>query len=425
MVKLFGDKNDPATWRILISAKYANVNVDVEHVNVGVDNKSKEFLAKSPLGKAPVLETSDGALSEPNAIVRYFARVSKSTTFYGSSPFEASEVDQWLDFAAQDIELPGSVWVFPVLGFIPNNAVATQKAKGDVRKALEVLNKHLQTRTFLVGQRISIADVTVATALLRLYQHVLDPAFRKAFVNTNRWFLTVVNQPNFKAIVPEVKLADKMAVAPEGGAAEEGKAGKAEAKPKEEKKKAAEKPAEKPAAKPKKKEAEEEEEEEFKEEVKKSALDSLPPSKFNLEEWKRVYTNQDSRKEAIPWFWSNLDKEGFSIWFGDYKYNAELDSTLRTSNLLGGFIQRLDRLRKYGFGSLVIFGEEPKLEVSVCFLFRGQDIPQEMKEVDDCELYDWRKADLGDAATVELINDFWAWDGNFNGRKFNRAKAFK
>lgn len=378
MVKLHGDKSDPSTWRVLIAAKYANVNVEVEHVNVGADNKSKEFLAKSPLGKVPVLDTANGPLSEPNAIVRYLARESKSPTLFGTSHFEASEIDQWIDFAAMDIELPGSVWVFPILGFIPNNAVATQKAKGDVRKALEILNKHLTTRTFLVGQRISIADITVATALLRLYQHVLDGPFRKVFVNTNRWFLTVVNQPNFKAVVPEVKLADKMAVAPEV-AGEEGKAGKAEAKPpKEEQKKEVKKPAEKP----KKKEAEEEEEDEFKEEVKKSALDSLPPTSFNLEEWKRTYTNQDSRKEAIPWFWEKLDRQGWSIWFGDYKYNAELDSCLKTSNLLGGFIQRLDRLRKYGFGSLIIFGDEPKLEVSICFLFRGQDIPQEMKEVD-------------------------------------------
>jgi len=161
-----------------------------------------------------------------------------------------------------------------------------------------------------------------------------------------------------------------------------------------------------------------------KEAKKPNVLDSLPPSKFNLEDWKRVYSNEDTRTTAIPWFWEHFDKDGFSIWFGDYKYASELNKLMNTCNLLGGFIQRLDKLRKYGFGSLCIFGEEPKLDVGICFVFRGLDIPFEMKDCEDSELYSWRKADL--VADKDLVNDFFAWEGKFDGaRKFNQAKAFK
>ncbi len=71
-----------------------------------------------------------------------------------------------------EIDLPAAVWVLPILGVIPNNANATQKAKGDVRKALETLNKHLLSRTFLVGNRISLADIIVAFSVYRLYELV-------------------------------------------------------------------------------------------------------------------------------------------------------------------------------------------------------------------------------------------------------------
>lgn len=101
-------------------------------------------------------------------------------------------------------------------------------------------------------------------------------------------------------------------------------------------------------------------------------------SKFVMDDWKRTYSNEDTRTKAIPWFWENYDAEGYSIWFGEYKYNDECKKTFMTANLLGGFIQRLDKLRKYGFGSLVIFGDEPNLSVTVCFLFRGKDIPAEV-----------------------------------------------
>ena len=40
---------------------------------------------------------------------------------------------------------------------------------------------------------------------------VMDPTFRAPFANVNRWFLTVVNQPQFKKILGEVKLCQTMA----------------------------------------------------------------------------------------------------------------------------------------------------------------------------------------------------------------------
>jgi len=97
-----------------------------------------------------------------------------------------------------------------------------------------------------------------------------------------------------------------------------------------------------------------------------------------------------------------------------------------TCNLIGGWIQRLDKLRKYGFGSLAIFGQEPTLEIQGVWLFRGQEPPEEMKETVDYENYTWKKLDPADKASQELVNDFWAWDGSFGGNKsFNQGKIFK
>jgi len=417
-LKVHTDSNNPQLWRVLITAKYAGVNVES---NVGVDASSKDFEAKSPLGKVPVLETPEGTLFEANAIARYVARLGKGN-LYGSNVFEAGQIEQFVDFAANDIELPGAVWVYPILGYIPNNAQATQKAKGDVRKAMEYLNKQLLTRTFLVGERITLADIVVATSLYYLYQRVMDTPFRKQFINVNRWYLTVVNQPEVKSVIGEVKLSEKMEVAPETAAAPAKEEKKPEPKKEQPKKEQPKK------EKPKEEDAEEEDEFEEKESKKPNPLDSLPPSKFVMDEWKRVYSNsKDIRKDAIPWFWEKFDKEGYSLYVSDYKYNNECEKIFMTCNLIGGFIQRLDKVRKYGFGSLLIFGEEPKLEVGGAWLFRGTDIPQEMREVDDFEHYTWTKINIDDAAQREIINDYWAWDGKFGkeGRTVNQGKTFK
>jgi len=234
--------------------------------------------------------------------------------------------------------------------------------------------------------------------------------------------MTVVNQPDVKGVVGEVHLCEKMEVAPESAnVAHEEHEPKKEAKPKEEKPKKESKPKEKP----KDEEAEEEDEFADKESKKPNPLDSLPPSKLNMDEWKRTYSNKETRTEALPWFFEHLDLEGYSLWFCDYKYNEECEKVFMTANLIGGWYQRLDKVRKYGFGSVCIFGEEPKLEVGGVWLFRGPEPTQEMKETDDYVNFNWKKVDLTDSAQKELLSDYFAWDGNFGGKKFSQGKIFK
>jgi len=155
------------------------------------------------------------------------------------------------------------------------------------------------------------------------------------------------------------------------------------------KEKEKEKPKEQPKPKPKKEDDDDDLDDlEKPEKPKPNPLDLLPPSKFIMDEWKRIYSNEDTRKTALPWLWQNFDPEGYTLWFADYKYNDECEKLFMTSNLVGGFIQRLDHLRKYGFGSIIIFGQEPKLEVSGVFLFRGKEIPAALiEECDDAEHY--------------------------------------
>lgn len=111
---------------------------------------------------------------------------------------------------------------------------------------------------------------------------------------------------------------------------------------------------------------------------KRNPLDLLPKSKLNINEWKKVITNEDSREKAIPWFWEHYEEEGWSLWFADYKYNDELTMDFMALNLLTGFCQRLDTLRKYGFGVMVVFGEDNNLEIGTCWLLRGKEIPAEV-----------------------------------------------
>lgn len=57
-----------------------------------------------------------------------------------------------------------------------------------------------------------------------------------------------------------------------------------------------------------------------------------------MDEFKKVYSNEDTEKVAIPFFWERFDREGYSIWYSEYKYSDELQLCFMSSNLIGGEI---------------------------------------------------------------------------------------
>jgi elongation factor 1-gamma len=100
----------------------------------------------------------------------------------------------------------------------------------------------------------------------------------------------------------------------------------------------------------------------------------MPKTSFNMDEFKRVYSNEDTAEKAIPYFWKNFDKENCSIWFCEYKYPEDLTQVFMTCNLISGFYQRLDKLRKNAFGSMCVFGENNNNTIAGVWFWRGQEL---------------------------------------------------
>ncbi|KAG5569385.1 hypothetical protein H5410_059151 [Solanum commersonii] len=64
--------NNKNASKALIAAEYTGVKVEhAKDFQMGVSNKTSEFLEMNPIGKVPVLQTPDGPVFESNAIARY------------------------------------------------------------------------------------------------------------------------------------------------------------------------------------------------------------------------------------------------------------------------------------------------------------------------------------------------------------------
>ncbi|KAI0073217.1 elongation factor 1-gamma [Panus rudis PR-1116 ss-1] len=401
--------------RILAAAAFAGVKIDLpEHYAHFEDNKKPEFLAKFPHGKIPALETKDGfRVFETTAIANYISSLAPNSTLLGSTKEERALVDQWVSVVDNEILSHSATAVQLARGVLQPYARPLHQALLDrATRGLQTVEKHLATRTFLVTERITLADITLASAVQWLVGLTLDAATRPQYPNIIRHFETVVNQPSLKDVFGPTEYAEK-AVQYTPPAKE-----KKEPKP-------AAAPAPKAEKKPKKEEVEEEEDDIPKEEPKpKNPLDLLPKSTFNLEDWKRAYSNKDTRGPggSIEWFYQNFDKEGFSVWRVDFKYNNELTQTFMSSNQIGGFFNRLEASRKYLFGSVGVLGETNNSIITGVLIVRGQDIKPAVEVAPDWESYEYKKLDLENPADKEFFEAALAWDLEVDGKKWVDGK---
>ena len=369
----------------------------------------------------PALEVDSETIIESNAIAYYYANEQLRG---GSNEVQQAQVIQWLSYADNEILPPLASWVFPKLGFIQVDKGVEEAGKAELLELLGQLNNYLLTRTWLVGERLTLADIVVGSTLLKAYDTVLDPQNRASIPNVNRWFTTFINQKEVKAVVGEVKLNEKEGVTTAkpvvAGASGDKKEKKKEEKKKEEKKKE------------QKKEAEPEDEGDAADDIlkeekpAKDPFEQFPKGNFNMDDFKRFYSNNDELK-AVEYFWSKFDKEHYSIWLGEYKYPEELTLVFMSCNLMSGMMQRLDRMRKNAFGSLLLFGEDYKSSISQLWIWRGHELAFKLSpdwEV-DYESYNWRKIDPDTDEAKTLVKEYFTWEGDFGGRKFNQGKIFK
>jgi len=298
-------------------------------------------------------------------------------------------------------------WFRPLVGRDPYNKKAVEDASKATLEAISVVENHLRDNTYLVGERITLADLFATALISRGFEYFFDKEWRQKNPNVSRWYETVYNQPIYSAVVPPFAFIDtpKLTnVAPK----------KAEQP----------KPAPKPAAAPKP-QAEEQEQAAPKP---KHPLEALPKASFPLDEYKRYYSNNDT-PDALKYFWDNFNFEEYSIWKCQYKYNDELTLTFMSNNLIGGFNARLEASRKYLFGCASVFGTNNDSIIQGAFVIRGQEYEPVFDVAPDYESYEFTKLDPSKPEDREFLELQWSWDKPIvvDGKEYPHAsgKVFK
>jgi elongation factor 1-gamma len=183
---------------------------------------------------------------------------------------------------------------------------------------------------------VTLADIVVVSTLVYPFKFVCEKSYLKEYENVVRWFLTCVNQVEFKTVIGEVVMCKKELK----GETQKGENETNSNKKKDNKKKNPKKDdklAEIPPTPPKKTEHP------------YKIMDKNEPSPFIIDVWKKTYSNS-SPSIAFSSFWQSYDSQGWSLWYQSYNYNDENKRVFMTSNAVGGFQQRTEEIRKWAFG---------------------------------------------------------------------------
>jgi glutathione S-transferase len=173
----------------------AQLGLPYERVPVDIFNGetlTDEFARINPARTTPVLETEHGYLPESAAILLYLAA---GTPLLPDDPFELAQVVRWLVFEQTDVIPMIAGLRFRLLAgrLKPDDPGAVRRKEG-AHEVLRLLDAHLATREFFVGDRYTVADIAVYGYTHLAHEAGID---MEPYPHDRAWFARVEGQPGY------------------------------------------------------------------------------------------------------------------------------------------------------------------------------------------------------------------------------------
>jgi glutathione S-transferase len=154
------------------------------------EGQTPEFLAINPSGKIPVLIEDGFTLPESNAILMYLAEVHGHGRLGTHDARSRAAAARWMYWEASQWQPALTVLLAPYVGHYLRNRTLPESISVDWEEARFVklareLDTHLANAEFLIGDKLSVADFSVAG--LMMYTRLADFPFSR-FRNIGAWF---------------------------------------------------------------------------------------------------------------------------------------------------------------------------------------------------------------------------------------------
>ncbi|WP_334028391.1 glutathione S-transferase family protein [Alteromonas sp. P256] len=156
MLKLYGF--DVSNYYNMIKLAMALKGIDYEAV-MTYPNQTPEYLAISPTGKVPALQTDQGVLVETNVILEYLDEISPQAPLYPTEPFAKAKVKELVKLIELYIELPARRCHTEAFWGVPVDDITKKEVKRALFNGAQALARAAEFSPYIAGDTLTAADI--------------------------------------------------------------------------------------------------------------------------------------------------------------------------------------------------------------------------------------------------------------------------
>ena len=209
-MKLYHNPISPNCRRVLITARHLGIALDEVPIDVAKgETRTPEYLAMNPNGMVPTLVDGAETLWESRAIMQYLAAKKPAAGMLGKNETERAEVTKWLTWDAAHLSRHAGAVLYevaikPMFGMGKPDMAAVATAQEQVKRFYGVLDKSLAGKKYLVGDALTIADLSLACAFT--YADMVGVPL-DGFPNIKSWLARIQALECWKATMPQLPRA--------------------------------------------------------------------------------------------------------------------------------------------------------------------------------------------------------------------------
>lgn len=203
MIKLWGRQNAINVQKVLWCCDEIGFT-DYKRIDAGLShglNKEPFYLAMNPNGLVPTIEDDGLVVWESNSIVRYLCARYGGESLYPAGAVERAPVEQWMDWSLS-VLWPSMVYIFLMLIRRPPETWDRKELDANIDRAVKawrIVDEQLAPRPYLLGDRLSLADLAVGVWTYRWFEMPIEG--RPEFPRVRDYYSRLQERPGFRARV--------------------------------------------------------------------------------------------------------------------------------------------------------------------------------------------------------------------------------
>jgi glutathione S-transferase len=204
-MKLYINPLSPNVRRVRLTAALLGQELEEKTLDFTKgEHKTPEYLSLNPNGAVPTLVDGDFVLTESRVIMQYLASKKPESGLLPRDEQARADVTRWQFWDAAHFSPQVGTLVFERLlkrmfGLGEPNASKIDEALTNLRRFAAVLNQHLSGKRYVVGDSLTLADVTIASTLMYAKQAEVPVA---EFPHIEAWLSRMTDTEAWKKTNP-------------------------------------------------------------------------------------------------------------------------------------------------------------------------------------------------------------------------------